>query len=177
MNYSQKLEALLFAAGDPVSKKDCMRLLEVSGDTFEETIKDLTTTLESRGIRLLQHEDNLTLVTAAEVSDIVEKVAKEQLEGNLSRSALETLAVILWKGKASRSAIDYVRGVNSAFALRTLLIRGLIEREQDPADARVYTYKPTVELFKYLGITSSQDLPEFTSIREQLQEHPEQSNE
>lgn len=170
MELPLKLEALLFATGDPLSTKDCMRLLEIDAPTLEHTISELKTTLEGRGIRLMHHDNTLTLTTAPEAAPLVEQIAKEQLEGNLSRSALETLAVILWQGKASRSAVDYIRGVNSAFAIRTLLLRGLIERSQDPTDARVFTYSPTMELLKYLGISSLDELPELETIKKQLQE-------
>ncbi|MEK7576090.1 MAG: SMC-Scp complex subunit ScpB [Patescibacteria group bacterium] len=171
MELARSLEALLFISGEPVARKDILRLLACDTKTLDEAIIKLSEDLQTRGIRVLQHEDTITLATAPENSEIVEKITREQLEGDLSRSALETLAIILWKGKVSRSGIDYIRGVNSAFALRALLIRGLVERSQDEKDARVYIYRPTIDVLKFLGITSLKDLPEIETLSSQMKEY------
>ena len=171
MELSHSLEALLFISGEPVAHKDAMRLLGCDQNELDEAIEKLSADLQSRGIRILRHEDKVTLTTSPEYSKIIEKITREQLEGDLSRSALETLAIVLWKGRVSRSGIDYVRGVNSAFALRALLIRGLVEREQDEKDARVYIYRPTIDVLKFLGISSLKDLPEVESLAQQMKEY------
>ncbi len=171
MELSHSLEALLFISGEPVAHKDAMRLLDCDQNALDEAIEKLSADLQSRGIRILRHEDKITLTTSPEYSKIIEKITREQLEGDLSRSALETLAIVLWKGRVSRSGIDYVRGVNSAFALRALLIRGLVEREQDEKDARVYIYRPTIDVLKFLGISSLKDLPEVESLAQQMKEY------
>lgn len=171
MEYEKALEALLFVSGEPVTAKEAVRVLGCGKKEFEAAASALALSLENRGIRLLRHEDALTLSTAPDVSEIVEKLTRERLEGDLSRSSLETLVIILWKGKVSRSGIDYIRGVNSIFALRTLLVRGLVEREQDTKDARVFLYKPTIDLLKYMGLASLNDLPELDMLRKEMREH------
>ncbi|MEK7630934.1 MAG: SMC-Scp complex subunit ScpB [Patescibacteria group bacterium] len=170
-NLPQSLEALLFVSGEPLALKDLARLSRADKREVAKTLEILKESLADHGIRLLQSEDTYTLVTAPETSEVSGRIAKERLEGDLTRSQLETLAIILWKGRVSRSAIDYVRGVNSAFALRALLIRGLIERSQDEQDARVFLYRPTLDLFKYLGITSSAELPSYDDIAKDLKDH------
>lgn len=165
------IEALLFVSGEPLSFKDIVRLSGADKKAVAVTLDALEKNLADHGIRLLRHKDFVSLVTAPETTEVASKIVKERLEGNLSRSQLETLAIILWKGKVSRSGIDFVRGVNSSFALRTLLIRGLIERTQDIKDARIYFYEPTADLFKYLGITSSKELPEFETVAPLLKEY------
>ncbi len=82
---------------------------------------------------------------------------------------METLAIILYQGPVKRSQIDYVRGVNSQFILRNLLVRGLIDRSLDPADERVFVYSPSLELLSYLGVSSVKDLPEFEKVIGALQ--------
>ncbi|MEK7643242.1 MAG: SMC-Scp complex subunit ScpB [Patescibacteria group bacterium] len=171
MELPKKIEALLFISGEPISTKEIARLVDTNKETIEVALEDLTSSLKERGIRLLRHNDEIQLVTAPEASDLATKLAKERLEGELSRATLETLAVILWKGKVSRSSIDYIRGVNSSFALRTLLIRGLVEREHDPNDSRAFLYSPTMDLLKHIGISSVQDLPQYSVIQEALKEH------
>ena len=171
MELEAKLEALLFVSGEPIPLKDAARLLGCDKKDLEPALEALSVSLAPRGIRLLQHNDVVALTTAPEQSEIVEKITREQLEGDLSRSALEALAIILWKGRVSRSGIDYIRGVNSSFALRTLLIRGLVEREQDERDARVYIYRPTVDLLKFLGIPSIKELPEIEELQKEMKEY------
>ncbi|MBI4121668.1 MAG: SMC-Scp complex subunit ScpB [Candidatus Ryanbacteria bacterium] len=165
------IEALLFVSGEPTSHKDLARLSGADKKAVAMALGELEKNLKERGVRLLSHKDTYALTTAPEVTDIASKIVKERLEGNLTRSQLEVLAIILWKGRVSRSGIDYIRGVNSSFALRTLLIRGLVERAQDTEDARIFFYTPTVDLLKYLGLSSIKDLPEFAVLDSQLKEY------
>jgi segregation and condensation protein B len=171
METEKIIEAILFVAGDPITIKDLVRISELPKHDVEKGIETLELSLKERGIHVLKTGDTITLVTAPEVSLIASRVAKERLEGDLSRPALETLAIIIWKGKVSRTGIDYVRGVNSSFSLRTLLMRGLIERHPDPKDARAYLYNPTIDLMKFLGVTSPTELPNFEEIKKQLSEY------
>jgi len=171
MDLEKAIEALLFISGEPLAIKELARLADADKKATALALEALEKNLAERGLRLLRHADTVALTTAPEVTDIASKIVKERLEGNLTRTQLEVLAIILWKGRVSRSSIDYIRGVNSSFALRALLIRGLIERAQDNKDARVYLYTPTVDLFKYLGLSSIKDLPEFANLEPQLKEY------
>ncbi|MEK7503143.1 MAG: SMC-Scp complex subunit ScpB, partial [Patescibacteria group bacterium] len=74
------------------------------------------------------------------------------------------------KGPVKRSEVEYIRGVNSSFMLRNLLIRGLIERVRDPKDSRSYVYRVSRDFLKFLGITSISDLPEYGSFAKKLEE-------
>lgn len=89
---------------------------------------------------------------------------KDDLQKDLGKSALETLAIILYQGPIKRADIDYVRGVNSQFILRNLLMRGLISRVDDPSDERTFLYKPSLELMAFLGITDIKQLPDFEEV-------------
>ena len=88
---------------------------------------------------------------------------KEEFSRELGRAGSETLAVVLYRGPVSRREIDQIRGVNSGFILRALLIRGLIERTESVVGERSFTYKPSLKLFEHLGIRRREDLPEFTN--------------
>jgi len=171
MNHAKALEALLFISGEPSSLREAAKLLGIDKKTLDEAIVELEKRLEGRGLCVLRHQDSVSLATAPDVAEVASRIAKERLEGDLSRSQLETLTIILWKGKVSRASIDYIRGVNSAFTLRSLLIRGLIERVHDAHDARVFLYSPTLDLYKYLGISSSHKLPEFETMQEKMKEY------
>lgn len=159
MDIAQLIESLLFASGEPISIKRVAHILEIDDHQVRDALPQMRDHLADRGIRLLQNGMELELVSAPEAGRFVEKLRREELEGDLSQAALETLAIVLWKGNISRAGIDFLRGVNSSFTLRTLLVRGLIARRENPNDARVALYEPTAAAMKYLGITSLSELP------------------
>ncbi|HEY4498607.1 MAG TPA: SMC-Scp complex subunit ScpB, partial [Candidatus Paceibacterota bacterium] len=117
----------------------------------------------------VRKEDEVMLGTAPELSELIQTLTKEELSKDLGKAGLETLSIILYFGPITRSEIDYIRGVNSTFVLRTLLIRGLIERVQNKADQRSFLYKPTFELLSHLGIKDIQHLPEYKVARNELE--------
>ena len=94
---------------------------------------------------------------------------KEELNRDLSKASLETLSIVLYKNGVSRSEIDYIRGVNSSFTLRALSVRGLVERILDPKDNRRYLYRPSFELFSFMGIKSVQELPEYGEVNKSIE--------
>ena len=88
----------------------------------------------------------------------------------MGKGSLETLAVIAYQDGATRGEIDWVRGVNSTAALRTLLMRGLIEGQEDARDKRRLRYTLTTEALAHLGIAHIEDLPRATELRTEAQE-------
>ena len=93
---------------------------------------------------------------------------------------METIAIIAYKGPLTRLDIEYVRGVNSSFIIRNLLMRGLVERVENPKDARSYLYKVSFDFLKHLGVTGIEDLPqyqEFKKSRIEVLEKPSLSPE
>ena len=88
----------------------------------------------------------------------------------LKKASLETLSIILYKNTASRAEIDYIRGVNSSFILRNLLVRGLIEIEAKRGEDRNYVYKPSLNLLEHLGVKSLEELPDFASVSAKLKD-------
>jgi len=169
MKIDQLLEAVLYFKGEPVSKKELSKILEVSKETLEEAKNILKEKLKDHGLVVVETENEISLGTAGEVSDIIDKIAKEDLEKDLGRAGIETLTVVAYKGPISRSAIDNIRGVNSSFILRNLSIRGLIEREKDPNDERSFLYKPSMKLIQFLNIKSIDELPEYDNIKKELE--------
>ncbi|MDP2676568.1 MAG: SMC-Scp complex subunit ScpB [bacterium] len=165
----QTIESLLFVLGEPTSFKRLAVLTGASDEEVMRAVDELSASLIDRGIRLVRTENSAGLVTAPESSKIISEVMKEEFSGDLSRAALETLAIIIYKGSASRPDVDYVRGVNSSFTMRNLLVRGLVLRTPHPTDARSYIYRPSVDLLKYFGISRIEDIPEYERIRSELQ--------
>ena len=163
-----QLEALLFIRGEPTSVKELARLTGAESTVVKESLTVLQERLSGRGITLIIHGDSAQLATAPALADFLEKVRKEELTKDLGRAGSETLAIILYKGPVTRTDIDYIRGVNSAYIVRNLLVRGLIERGINPKDQRSYTYSPSLELLAYLGVTRVEDLPDFENVQQEI---------
>lgn len=164
MKLESKIEGLLFYKGEDVSVK---KLSELLGSNIEETetaLKDLENSLGERGLVLVRKEDRVVLGINKELSSLIESIRKEEISKELSKASVETLSIILYKNNISRSEIDYIRGVNSSFILRNLLVRGLIEKIVDPKDTRRILYRPTFDTLSYMGVTSINQLPNYDQI-------------
>lgn len=162
------VEALLFVAGEPLTRDQLARAVGCSAGDIAKALIALDSALNTRGIRLLTKDDQVSLVTAPETSATVERLIKQELMGELSKAALETLTIITYKHPISRPDIDYIRGVNSSFTVRALTMRGLVERVAQKKDARAYLYQPTMDVLKYLGISSLHELSEYAMFRSAL---------
>lgn len=165
---TQLLEAILFSRGEEVSRSELLKLLSVDAAGLDSAAGALRESLGGHGIALIETADAIALATAPAVGEAMKKLREEELSGPLSKGALETLTIILYRAPIAKTQIDYLRGVNSATMLRNLLVRGLIERDEDPKDKRSFLYKPSVQLFAHLGLTSSHDLPEYTELSNQV---------
>lgn len=164
------LEAVLFAAGEPLEKKRLLTLLDASAEALTDAVDTLRTSLEGRGLALVETDAELELRTNAAAANVIKKLRESELARDLGKAGLETMALVLYKGGATRSDIDFVRGVNSAAALRSLLLRGLVERTEDPSDKRRALYLPTVEALAHLGVEKREDLPRYAEFSAALTE-------
>ena len=168
MDIVKKIEAILFFKGEPVSRKKLSDILKSNQTEINEGIEKLKESLQNRGIALIEKDDDITLGTAPELTSLIEDLQKEELNRDLSKAALETLSIVLYKNGATRAEIDYVRGVNSSFTLRALSIRGLVEKTMDEKDNRRYVYKPSFELLSYMGVKSIEELPDYGEVSNSL---------
>lgn len=169
MNISQKIEAILFWRAEPVFIKKLATLLGEKPEIVKQGLIELENDLKGRGIALVQTDDEVMLGTAKELSSLIEQLTKEELTRDLGKAGLETLSIILYQGPITRAEIDYIRGVNSQFIVRALLIRGLIQRIDNPKGERSFLYKPTIDLLTHLGIKKIEDLPEFVEVKRDIE--------
>jgi segregation and condensation protein B len=165
---SSRLEAVLFASGEALSKKRLVALLESDAATFDDAINALRISLEGRGIALIELDDTIELRTAPDAARDIQRLKESELSRDLGRASLETLAIILYKASATRGEIDWVRGVNSGAAIRALLLRGLIERVEDATDKRRARFRPTVDALAHLGATTLSELPRYAELSRAL---------
>jgi segregation and condensation protein B len=177
MTLEAQIEAILFWKGEPVPVAKLAQILKKSNDEITAALVLLEKNLEGRGLELVYNEGSVLLGTHKDASSLIEALTKEELMKDLGKAGLETLSIILYRGPVARRDIDYIRGVNSNFILRNLLIRGLVEKVQSTTDERVFLYKPTFELLSYLGISKLEDLPEFQDVRREIEAHTEAAKE
>lgn len=172
-NLSSLIEAVLFWKGEPQSIKELSKALGCSEASINEALNELEGKLKERGIVLMRNNDEVTLGTSPAASKLIEAITKEELSRDLGKAALETLAIILYKGPVKRSEVDYIRGVNSTFIIRNLLIRGLVQKSQAPNDQRASIYSTSFELLSHLGLSNVSELPEFNEVQEEIRKFKE----
>jgi segregation and condensation protein B len=172
-----KIEGLLFYKGEDVSIKKLAELLNVSIEEIEEGLIKLEKSLENRGLVLVRKDDSVVLGITRELSPLIESIRKEEITKELSKASIETLSIVLYKNGVSRSEIDYIRGVNSSFILRNLIVRGLVEKVVDTNDSRRILYRPSFNTLSYMGVSSIEQLPNYGEIVKQLQESINQNKE
>lgn len=155
---AQRIEALLFVAGEPVPKKELVKVLGIDDSTLETALKEVVSALQGHGIALVRTEDEVVLVTSPVASQYLAQFLGEGNEG-VSMAAAETLSIIAYRGPISRYDIDVLRGVDSRRIVRQLHRRGLIQRTRSAG--RTPLYEITPEFLHHLGITRREDLPRF----------------
>ena len=172
-----QIEAVLFFKGEPVSHKELAKILGISVEDVTQGLIELSVRLEGRGLALIQKDDEALLATTPLMSERLEALTKEELERDLGKAGMETLTIIAYHGPATRAQVDHIRGVNSTFSIRQLMIRGLIERVENPKDMRAFLYRPTFELLSFLGLSSLEELPDYANVRSTLNAFEKESIE
>jgi len=167
MNTESIIESLLFISGEPVSFKKMAKLTSINEGELKLSAGVLVKKYSDRngGLRIIIKNDKTQMVTAGENSEFVEKFLKADIEGGLSRATSEVVSIIAYRGPLAKLEIEEIRGVNCSFTLRHLMIRGLIERVNNPKDARAYLYKISFDFLKKLGIESVKELPKYDELR------------
>ena len=154
-----QLEALLFVAEKPLSRREIGLLAGVDRATVDERLGDLEVSLAGRGIRLVLAGDRVELATSPDAGALVAKYVGVDAV-RLSPAALETLAIVAYRQPVTRAAIERVRGVDSDYTVRALLHRRLIaEQGRSEAPGRPILYGTGFEFLERFGLASLEDLP------------------
>ena len=153
------------------------RITSASGEAVQTALTALAASLADRGITLLEKDGAYMLGTHPDASSLIEKLLTEELNRDLGRAGLETLTTILYRCPLTRTEIDYIRGVNSAFIVRNLLVRGLVERVPNPNRERSFLYRPTFDLLSFLGVSRIEDLPDYITIRAHIEQFEHETPE
>lgn len=171
------LEAILFVSPGPLSRKRVCTVLDIPEKELSQVVDALREELVGRGLSLVEAKEGLELRTAPDTAPYVKKLRENELSRDLGRAGLETLATILYKNGATRSEIDWIRGVNSSATVRSLLLRGLIERTEDTADRRKIRYELTTEALAHLGLSSTKEAPGYDELVHALTESEQKETE
>jgi segregation and condensation protein B len=165
-NLKSIVESLLFLSGEPLKLLKISRIAGVSKAEAESALLALQNdyALGKRGLTILKKEDEFQLATNPENAAFVDQLVKSEMQEALSRAALEVISIVAYRGPLTRSEIEAIRGVNSSYTVRSLMLRGLMERIENPNDSRGYLYKISFDFLKKLGIDSVEKLPDFETL-------------
>ena len=166
MTLEQQLEGLLFYKASPMSFTTLAKVFTVSDGEIRTALQALQKRLQGGAIRLCITDTHAQLVTAPELDTLIERIRKDDLKRDIGKAGAETLAIVLYTGPISRVEIDRIRGVNSAFILRNLMVRGLVEKN---TDGKLHTFSITPTLLAHLGITHKTELPKYPAVLDQLE--------
>ena len=166
MSFSKEesiIEAMLFAAGREVSVKEITNVIELGAEDIDRIIMNMKSEYEARnsGLEIIKVNDSYQICTRKDYYEYIYPLFDNRAKPNISTAALETLSIIAYNPKITRSEIDAIRGVNSDGTIYKLLEYELIEEAgRIDAPGRPTTYKVTPKFMKMFGITSLDELPE-----------------
>lgn len=157
------IEAILFAAGDPVGAERMALALGVSLEDVRVEAKHLMDaySFERRGMRIIALEDAFQMVSAQEQSEVVTRALETRKPPKLSASALETLTVIAYYQPTTKAFVEQIRGVDSSYTISALLNKKLIEEQgRLSVPGRPILYGTTPDFLRTFGLSSLEELPE-----------------
>ncbi len=159
------IEAILFAAGHPVEYERLSEVLGLSVRDVKNMVEAMSEEYNSqgsrRGILLLMFPDSCQLATKEEFLPYIREALGIKRGGNLSASTLEALAVVAYNQPVTRAFVDAVRGVDSSYAMTSLIDKGLIESlSRLDAPGRPMLYTTTEKFLRVFGLSSLDELPE-----------------
>jgi segregation and condensation protein B len=160
LTLSMKLEAILFVAAEPVPTGQLAAALDVAVSVIERGLNELDASLSVRGLRLQRHAGRVQLTTAPQLAELIERFLGLESTTHLSRTALETLAIVAYQQPVTRPQIDSIRGVNSDSMIKSLLNKGLIlETGRTDGPGRPILYSTSPEFLQHFGLSSILDMP------------------
>lgn len=156
------MEAILFAAGEPVGVERLCMTLEIDRATADAVAQKLMDdySYERRGLRLVRLDTSYQLCSAPEHAELIRKTFESRKPARLSPPALEVLAVIAYYQPTTRAYVDQVRGVDSSYTVGLLLDRELIEEcGRLAVPGRPILYRTTPTFLRSFGLSSLEELP------------------
>ena len=159
---SAALEAVLFAAGEPMETDRLAEALGMTAEEIQAAAEALMTALEESGssLQLLALGDSWQLTTRAEFAEEIRAALEVKRNTPLSNAAMEALTIIAYNQPVTKGFVERVRGVDSGSVVNTLVERGLLEEAgRIEVPGRPVTYRTTAHFLRTFGMQSLADLP------------------
>ena len=159
------VEAILFAAGYPVKYEKLAEVIGLTQKDIRNLVENMAKGYRDRGIQILMFPDACQLTTKEIFAPYIREALGIKRGGNLSSSSLEVLAVVAYNQPVTRSYVDAIRGLDSSYAVTSLLDKGLIEAVgRLDAPGRPMLYGTTEKFLRVFGLSSLADLPETEAL-------------
>ena len=170
-NIEAAIEAILYAAGYPVKYAKLSEVLGLEEKDVKTMVEHMSTLYNKedspRGINLLMFDETCQFCTKEQYAPYIREALGIRRGGNLSASSLEVLAVVAYNQPVTRAYVDTVRGVDSSYAVNSLIDKGLIEScGRLDAPGRPMIYATTEKFLRVFGINSLEDLPKTESLED-----------
>jgi segregation and condensation protein B len=167
-NLKSQIESILFVSNKPLTASLLSKILQKEESEILAALNELAEERKEAGIVLLQTDQEYQLATNSANSTQVKNFLNSDLREKLTDATVETLAIIAYRQPISKAEIEAIRGVNSQYSVRSLLMRGLIEKIPNPNDARGSLYQVTTEFLQHLGLQNIKDLPDFETLVKEI---------
>lgn len=166
MRIEAKIEGVLLAHGEPIAIGKLSKAVDEKKEAVCEAVEKLQTEYleHSRGFAILKNGDSVQLVSHGACAECIKRLKKVEDESTLSPASLEVLAIVAYRAPITRAEIESIRGVHCGSILRTLALRGLVERTEVSEDGRSFSYTPSFSLLKLFGIESIGELPDYEEL-------------
>jgi len=162
---SSKIEAILFVSTKPVSMNFLATVCACQIDEAIVAIDELAKerNVDASGIHVVIGDEGITLATNPLFTSTIENLSKEEIEPELTRPSLETLTIIAYRGPITKPEIEAIRGINCTLILRNLLMRGLVDEEEDTIKLQP-VYSLTNDALRYLGLHNVTELADYAEL-------------
>ncbi len=163
--FEEALEAILFAAGHPITYATLARVFETTPSRIKEKVAKYSALYNNseipRGVILLTYADSCQLCTKKYYLSEIRDALGIRKSGSLSSSSMEALAIVAYNQPVTRVFVDTLRRVDSSYAMNNLIDRGLIESKgRLDAPGRPMLYGTTPDFLRAFGLTSIDALPQ-----------------
>ncbi|HUD11849.1 MAG TPA: SMC-Scp complex subunit ScpB [Candidatus Saccharimonadia bacterium] len=159
-NLRVSLAAILFVSAEPLTVERLSEATQSTPEAVQNSLDELQSSMNTEGICLSVLDGRYQLVSSPAAAEPVKQFLQTESSSELSRAALETLAIVAYRGPIAKTGIDGIRGVSSDAMLRNLLSRGLINiagKSSEPDHAELYAISHG--FLQHFGLTSPEDLP------------------
>jgi len=173
----QVIEAIIFVSDEPVTVKDLLSLTErpefqiweinenVIENIFQQLLIKYSSSENNYGYELRKIANGYQFFTKTDVAPYVRIAIQSKDRKKMSKASLETLAIVAYRQPVTKAEIEYIRGVNSDYAIHKLLDKELIEPAgRSDLPGKPLLYKTTTQFLQYFGLDSLQDLPKLKEI-------------